>query len=232
MTNQNEALSALVDDALGTDEAQQLLERLHGAPDTAQREASQRLQRYALLGEMMRADATSPWMTRCVQRDVVAEVMQQIRVDALQPNAELPDPVMAVKVAPVSTWLGDWTSGWRAPAFSMALAASVAGVMLLVVQPESPVDSGRNVLTAQTKDGTKERAEEKVIKAAPAGLVARSAPALAETPAAPESLAALESAAEADVMPDTYLLQHLTHAAGGPMRNLSSNVRLASYERP
>lgn len=227
MTNQNEALSALVDDALGADEAQQLLARLHAAPDTAQRDAAQRLERFALLGEMMRADTVSPWMMRSVQRDVVAEVMQQIRVDALQPNAAMPE-----KVAPVSIWLGDWMSGWRAPAFSMALAASVAGVMLLVVQPESPVEPGQNVLTAQVK----QQAEERVKVAASAGFVSRSTPVLAETPTAPESLAALESAAESDVMPDmmpdTYLLQHLTHAEGGPMRNLSSNVRLASYERP
>jgi hypothetical protein len=231
MTNQNEALSALADNALGADELQQLLERLHAEPNTlhreaVQREVAQRLERYALLGELMRADAESPLMARNARRDVVTDVMQRVRADALQPELDMPQQVVTTpeKVLFMGSRLGGWMSGWRAPALSMALAASIAGVMLLVVKPESPIGQQPGVLTAQ------------VDEAAAARLVAQTSPKQVETEAqaAPESLAALESAADADVdaVPDAYLLQHLTHTAGGPMRTLSSNMRLASYERP
>ncbi|HES76675.1 MAG TPA: hypothetical protein ENO09_06680 [bacterium] len=212
----DEMLSALADGALSGDEVRKVFSRLNTAPRGAQHDAARRLERYALLGELMRAEADSPLFSALAQhhasgerpRDVVGAVMQHIATDTM--------PTQSTRSVPVAQkpdfWHG-WLEGWRAPAFSMALAASVAVVMLVVVQ-DAGVNVGEPVLSAQ--------------RTAPVLNVQRSAlPDLTET--AP-SLATLE--APADALPDAYLLQHLAHAEGGAVRNLSSNVRLASYERP
>lgn len=208
----DEMLSALADGALSDIEVQQMLAHLNAAPRGIQHEAAKQLERYTLLGELMRAEADSPLFTQAAKRrasrDVVGSVMQQIAAE----TAQMP------KASPQHTepkprfWAGV-LQGWRAPIFSMALAASVAGVMLVVVQDAGVVPQESN-LSAQINAP--------VLKAQQAKL-----PDLTES--AP-SLAALEPSA--DALPDAYLLQHLAHAEGGPMRNLSSNVRLASYERP
>ncbi|OYY74926.1 MAG: hypothetical protein B7Y40_02960 [Gammaproteobacteria bacterium 28-57-27] len=220
--NDDELLSAFADDALSEGEVRQVLSRLRTAPRGTQHDAARRLERYALLGELMRAEADSPLFavaaqsraTRDTPRDVVGTVMQQIATEAAQ--AQAPQPV-SVTHKP-SRW-NDWLQGWRAPALSMALAASVAGVMLVVVQdagvsPDEPVISADN--------------------AAPLGSEYRAAvPDLTEpTVRSTNRLAEADTVSDADALPDAYLLQHLANAEGGPMRTLSSNVRLASYERP
>lgn len=208
----DEWLSALADGALSDVEVRQVLARLNAAPRGIQHEAAKRLERHALLGELMRAEADSPLFAQATQRwasrDVVGSVMQQIATETAH--------AQTAKSVPLASKPRFWAGvlqGWRAPAFSMALAASVAGVMLVVVQDAGVVPQESN-LNAQINAP--------VLSAQQAKL-----PDLTES--AP-SLAALE--ASADALPDAYLLQHLAHAEGGPMRNLSSNVRLASYERP
>lgn len=218
--NEDEILSALADDALSEDEVRQVLSRLRTAPRGTQHDAARRLERYALLGELMRAEADSPLFavaaqrrtSRAAPRDLVGAVMQQIATESAQTQ-----PAQPVSVAHKPSLWGDWLQGWRAPALSMALAASVAGVMLVVVQ-DAGVNPGESMLSAKS--------------AAPLLNAQRPAlPDLTETAASSAPpLAELEAAA--DTLPDAYLLQHLTHAEGGPVRNLSSNVRLASYERP
>jgi len=220
--NDDELLSAFADDALSESEVRQVLSRLRTAPRGTQHDAARRLERYALLGELMRAEADSPLFAVAAQaraepdarRDLVGSVMQQIATEAAQ--AQPPQPV---SVAHKPSLWSDWLQGWRAPALSMALAASVAGVMLVVVQdagvnPDEPVMSADN--------------------AAPVGNASRAAvPDLTEpTVRSTNRLAEADIASDADTLPDAYLLQHLANAEGGPMRTLSSNVRLASYERP
>lgn len=216
MANDDEMLSALVDDALSESEVRQILSRLSAAPRGTQHDAARRLERYAKLGELMRAEADSPLFAEIAQRrasrDLVGAVMQKIATETVQAQPSHPFAVQS-KAKP---WSG-WFTTWRAPAFSLALAASVAGVMLVVVQ-DAGVDTDAPVISAQNNIHT--------LNERPAAL-----PDLTETAASSAPpLAELE--AEADALPDTYLLQHLAHAEGGPMRNLSSNVRLASYERP
>ncbi len=214
--NDDEMLSALADDALSADEERQVLSRLNAAPRGTQHDAARRLERYALLGELMRAEVDSPLFAEMAQRrtsrDLAGSVMQQIATEAAQAQPSRP---VAVQLK-ANSWSG-WFTGWRAPAFSMALAASVAGVMLVVVQdagidPKAPAINAQNNATMLN---------EQPVAVPDLTVVATSnAPPLAEQDTA------------ADVLPDSYLLQHLAHAEGGPMRNLSSNVRLASYERP
>ncbi|MDD2893827.1 MAG: hypothetical protein PHF20_07830 [Halothiobacillaceae bacterium] len=220
--NDDELLSAFADDALSASEVQQVLSRLRTAPRGTQHAAARRLERYALLGELMRAEADSPLFAVAAQpraeldarRDLVGSVMQQIATQTAQ--AQPPQPV---SVAHKPSFWSDWLQGWRAPALSMALAASVAGVMLVVVQdagvnPDEPVISADN--------------------AAPLGSEYRAAvPDLTEpTVRSTNRLAEANTLADMDALPDAYLLQHLANAEGGPIRTLSSNVRLASYERP
>lgn len=213
----DEMLSALADGALSDVEVQQMLARLNAAPRGMQHEAAKRLERHALLGELMRAEADSPLFTQAIKRqaprDVVGSVMQQIATEtAHMPKA---NPLRAEPKP--DFWVGV-LQGWRAPVFSMALAASVAGVMLLVVQ-DADVAPQKLELNAQVNSPM---VNTPIVNAQQSNL-----PDLTEPK---PSLAALESSA--DGLPDAYLLQHLAHAEGGPMRNLASNVRLASYERP
>ena len=212
----DEMLSALADGALSDVEVRQMLARLNAAPRGIQHEAAKRLERHALLGELMRAEADSPLCAQAAKRrasrDVVGSVMQQIATEtAHMPKA---NPLRAEPKP--DFWVGV-LQGWRAPVFSLALAASVAGVMLLVVQ-DADVAPQKLELNAQVNSP--------MVNAQQSNL-----PDLTEPK---PSLAALESSLEpsADALPDAYLLQHLAHAEGGPMRNLASNVRLASYERP
>lgn len=216
IANDDEMLSALADDSLSTDEVRQLLSRLRSAPRGTQHDAARRLERYALLGELMRAEVDSPLFAEMAQRrasrDLVGAVMQQIATETVSAQPSHPVTVQSKS----NRWSG-WLAGWRAPAFSMALAASVAGVMLVVVQ-DAGVNPAMPVIKAENNAP--------VLSAQRAAL-----PDLTETVASSTPpLAELE--ATADALPDAYLLQHLAHAEGGPMRNLSSNVRLASYERP
>lgn len=214
--NDDEMLSALADGALSADELRQVMSRLNSAPRGTQHAAARRLERYAMLGELMRTEVDSPLFAEMAQRrasrDLVGAVMQQIAADATPVQSSPPRAVQ-----PKPNFLSGWLVGWRAPALSMALAASIAGVMLVVVQ-DAGVAPGTPVINAENTSP--------ILSAQRAALpdlteaVTNSAPPLAELEAA------------ADALPDAYLLQHLAHAEGGPMRNLSSNVRLASYERP
>ena len=100
--------------------------------------------------------------------------------------------------------------------WSVGLAASVAAVMLLLtpdvgLEPTAPTLSAQHTPALRS---TESLAPQDLSVAGAAG----------------SSLAELE--ASAGSVPDPYLIQHLTHADAGPMRTLSSNVRLASYERP
>jgi len=214
--NDDELLSALADDALSADEIRQVLSRLHAAPRGSQHDAARRLGRYALLGELMRAEADSPLLAEMAQRrtarDLAGSVMQQIATETAHAQSSRP---VAVQLK-ANSWSG-WFTGWRAPALSMALAASVAGVMLVVVQ-DAGIDPKAPVIHAQNNAS--------MLQERPSAAPDLTVVATSNTP----PLTELEAAA--DVLPDSYLLQHLAHAEGGPMRNLSSNVRLASYERP
>ncbi len=210
-----ERLSALADDALSNDELRQMLAQMRERG--IQHRAARQLERYALLGELMRAEADSPLFVQAAQRaprDVVGSVMQQIASEDAQVARAAPRKIAESELTP--GFFGGVLAGWRAPVLSMALAASVAGVML-VMTPDTGVEQSVPALTAQS---------------APAGVKpeANQAQDLTVPSSAVETLAELE--ADADNIPDPYLLQHLAHAEGGPMRTLSSNVRLASYERP
>lgn len=219
----DEMLSALADGALSDVEVRQVLARLNAAPRGIQHEAAKRLERHALLGELMRAEADSPLCAQAAKRrasrDVVGSVMQQIATETTQMQTANP---LRAEPKP-DFWVGV-LQGWRAPVFSLALAlaASVAGVMLLVVQ-DADVVPQKLELNAQVNSPM---VNTPIVNAQQSNL-----PDLTEPK---PSLAALESSLEpsADALPDAYLLQHLAHAEGGPMRNLASNVRLASYERP
>lgn len=220
--NDDELLSALADDALSEGEVRQLLSRLRTAPRGTQHDTARRLERYALLGELMRAEVDSPLFTLAAQaraepdarRDLVGSVMQQIATQTAQAQ-----PLQPVSVAHKPSFWSNWLQGWRAPALSMALAASVAGVMLVVVQ-DAGVNQGEPVISADN--------------AAPVSSGHRAAvPDLTEpTLSGTNRLAEADTVFDADTVPDAYLLQHLANAEGGPIRTLSSNVRLASYERP
>jgi len=215
----DEMLSALADNALSAEEVRQLCARLGAAPRGSRHDAARRLERHALLGELMRAEADSPLFVEMAQRrasrDLVGTVMQQIATETVP--AQSPHPV-AVQSKNTNPWNG-WLAGWRAPAFSMALAAGVAGVMLVVVQ-DAGVNPDEPVITAE--------------RVAPSGNAHQAAvldltePTVSGTSRVAEANTALDT----DTLPDAYLLQHLANAEGGPMRTLSSNVRLASYERP
>ena len=217
----DEMLSALADGALSDVEVRQVLARLNAAPRGIQHEAAKRLERHALLGELMRAEADSPLFAQAAKRqasrDVVGSVMQQIATE----TAHMPKSNPLRAEPKPDFWVGV-LQGWRAPVFSLALAVSVVGVMLLVVQ-DADVAPQKLELNAQVNSPM---VNTPIVNAQQSNL-----PDLTEPK---PSLAALESSLEPslDALPDAYLLQHLAHAEGGPMRNLASNVRLASYERP
>jgi negative regulator of sigma E activity len=224
--NDDELLSAFADDALSESEVRQVLSRLRTASRGTQHDAARRLERYALLGELMRAEADSPLFAVAAQsratcdtrrdapRDVVGSVMQQIATETAQAQPSRP-----VSVAHKPSLWGDWLQGWRAPALSMALAASVAGVMLVVVQ-DAGVSPDEPVITAERVAPVR--------NAHQAAVLDLTEPTVSGT----SRLAEANTALDTDALPDAYLLQHLANAEGGPMRTLSSNVRLASYERP
>lgn len=174
-----ETLSALVDDALGRHETDRLLEQLRH-----DRQARQRIERYAMIGMAMRGEA--PVMPR---RDLALEVMRRIQSESAVPDGRV------VATGLDSGW--PW-QGWRVPAFGVALAATMTGVAVLVAQPARHAPDPAFV-----------------------ALTPAVAPAMAQA-----------FAQESESMPDPYLIQHLTHAEGGPMTAMSSSVRLVAYERP
>ncbi|GEM_PF-2041466 len=115
-----EAVSALLDDALGQHETDHLLGRLRDDPV-----ARAKLNRYALIGMAIRAETEG-----LPRRDLSADIMARLR-------AESTASVRTAPMAPRRFGLGleGLLRGWRMPAFGMALAATVAGVAVLIVQP-------------------------------------------------------------------------------------------------
>lgn len=203
----HEQISALLDNELSAQELRHFL--AHHTARGEQHAAQRTLQRYARLSALMRDDADAALIQS--SRDVVSSVMQRI---ASEPMPRDTASQAAQAPAPRNPGWGHVLAGWRAPALSMALAASIAAAFL-VFNPQPAVTPNAGVLTAQ--HGTTQPVTSPASNASPT-----TAPAV--------TLAELESAG--DAMPDPYLLHHLTQAEGGPMRSLSSNVRLASYERP
>jgi negative regulator of sigma E activity len=181
----DETLSAMLDDALSRHEVDQLLEQLRHDP-----QGSERMGRYSLIGMAMRGE-----LVEAPSRDMTARIMASIRAEQMAP---------ARRVTLLDT-LREGLRTWRIPALGLALAATVAGVAVLVIQPAQ-----------QNPDGSF------VVLSAPQG------------PQHTVQVAAkgAQEAQEADVMPDPYLVQHLTYAEGGPMTSMASNIRLVAYERP
>lgn len=179
----DEALSAMLDDALSRHEVDQLLEQLRHDPRECER-----MGRYSLIGMAMRGE-----LEEAPARDMTARIMARIR-------AEQPVPV---RRATALDTLRDWLGSWRLPAFGMALAATVAGIAVLVIHParQGPDDS----------------------------FVVLTAPQVLSVQVAAKDA---QDARETEAMPDPYLVQHLTYAEGGPMTSMASNVRLVAYERP
>ncbi|HET19842.1 MAG TPA: hypothetical protein ENO16_04465 [Chromatiales bacterium] len=182
-----EAVSALLDDALNRHEFDQLLQQLRQVPHERER-----MGRYSLIGMAMRGE-----FEEIPTRDMTAGIMARIRAEDAVPRKRLP----------ALGALRDWLDNWRVPAFGMALAATVAGVAVLVIQPVQDTPDARFVVlgTPQAQQASVE---------------------------APRPAAVQVAAQDADGMPDPYLVQHLTYAEGGPMNSMSSNVRLVAYERP
>ncbi|MGC8854428.1 MAG: sigma-E factor negative regulatory protein [Halothiobacillaceae bacterium] len=178
----DEALSAMLDDALSRHEVDQLLEQLRHDP-----RESERMGRYSLIGMAMRGE-----LAEAPSRDMTARIMASIRAEQ-----------MPVRRATVLDTLRDWLGTWRLPAFGMALAATVAGIAVLVTHPaqQNPDDSFV-VLTTPQVSGVQIAAKD------------------------------MQDVQGTDAMPDPYLVQHLTYAEGGPMTSMASNVRLVAYERP
>ncbi|MDM7322448.1 MAG: sigma-E factor negative regulatory protein [Gammaproteobacteria bacterium] len=181
--DRDEALSAMLDDALSRHEVDQLLEQLRHDP-----RESERMDRYSLIGMAMRGE-----LGEVPSRDMTASIMASIRAQQVAP----------VPRATVLDTLRDWLGTWRLPAFGMALAATVAGIAVLVIHPaqQNPDDSFV-VLTSPQVSGVQVAAKD------------------------------TQKVQEMDALPDPYLVQHLTHAEGGPMTSMASNVRLVAYERP
>ncbi|MEW6691827.1 MAG: sigma-E factor negative regulatory protein [Pseudomonadota bacterium] len=179
----DEALSAMLDDALSRHEVDQLLEQLRHDP-----RESERMGRYSLIGMAMRGE-----LAEAPSRDMTARIMASIRAEQVAP----------VRRVTVLDTLRDWLGTWRLPAFGMALAATVAGIAVLVIHPaqQNPDDSFV-VLTAPQVSSVQVAAKD------------------------------TQEVQETDAMPDPYLVQHLTYAEGGPMTSMASNVRLVAYERP
>ncbi|MGK0673271.1 MAG: sigma-E factor negative regulatory protein [Halothiobacillaceae bacterium] len=180
----DEALSAMLDDALSRHEIDQLLEQLRHDP----REGAACVGRYSLIGMAMRGE-----LAEVPSRDMTARIMASIRAERVAP----------VHKATLLDTLRDWLGTWRLPALGMALAASVAGITVLVIH-----------LARQGPDDT---------------FVALTAPQL---PSVQVVTKHAQEVQEMDAMPDPYLVQHLTHAECGPMTSMVSNVRLVAYERP
>ncbi len=179
-----EDLSALLDDALGRHECDALLERLREAP-----QARACLARYSLIGMAMRGEIDD-----IPKHDLTLPIMARIRAE---------EPVLPGPRLNPSRWHGG-LGRWRMPALGMALAASLAGVAVLVIPSGQP-----------TPD---------------AGLVASNT---AETaPEAPETSSTQLASQDNEGMPDPYLIQHLTHAEGGPVNAMASYVRLVADDRP
>lgn len=182
-----EAVSALLDDALSRHEADDLLKQLRQAPHERARMA-----RYSLIGMAMRGE-----IEEIPTRDLTAGIMARIRAE---------DAVPRKRLAGLAA-LRDWVDNWRVPAFGMALAATVAGVAVLVIQPGQETPDAQFVVLSTP--ATQQAAVE-----------------------APRPATVQVAAQDTDGMPDPYLVQHLTYAEGGPMNSMASNVRLVAYERP
>jgi len=178
-----EAISAMLDDALSRHEVDQLLEQLRHDPG-----GGERMGRYSLIGMAMRDE-----LAQAPSRDMTARIMASIRAEQLE----------VVRRAGLLDTLRDWLGSWRLPALGMALAASVAGVAVLVLHParQTP-DESFVVLTAPQVSSVQLAAKDG------------------------------QETHETDAMPDPYLVQHLTYAEGGAMTSMASNVRLVAYERP
>jgi negative regulator of sigma E activity len=179
----DEALSAMLDDALSRHEVDQLLEQLRHDPRECER-----MGRYSLIGMAMRGE-----LAEAPSRDMTARIMASIRAEQIAP---------ARRVTLLDT-LREGLGTWRLPALGLALAATVAGIAVLVIPPaqQSP-DESFVVLTAPQVSSVQVVAKEAQV------------------------------ARETEAMPDPYLVQHLTYAEGGPMTSMASNVRLVAYERP
>lgn len=146
-TTIEETLSAMMDDALDRHDTEVMLDRVRH--DQA---ARQRIERYALIGMAMRNEASE-----VPPADLAEIIMARIRSEAAkQPSAR---PAFRLDF--------DWLrQGWRMPAFGMALAATVAGVAVMVVQPQQqtpdasfvaltppPVTESGTTQVAATQDG-------------------------------------------------------------------------------
>lgn len=214
-----EAVSAMLDDALSRHEVDQLLEQLRHDP-----RESERMGRYGLIGMAMRGE-----LVEVPSGDMAASIMASIRAELVAPDRFVRNesgvaPQGQGRRVPGLDALQDWLGTWRLPAFSMALAATVAGVAVLVIQPaqQSPDDSFV-VLTTPQVPNVQVAAQD----------VAASIPGFRPSGDAAHPNAALYGdVQDADAMPDPYLVQHLTYAEGGPMTSMASSVRLVAYERP
>ena len=116
-TTIEETLSAMMDDALDRHDTDSILDRVRH-----DRAARQRIERYALIGMAMRDEANE-----VPPADLADNIMARIRSEA----AKQPSTRSTFRLD------FDWLrQGWRMPAFGTALAATVAGVAVLLVQPQ------------------------------------------------------------------------------------------------
>ncbi|MEW6764830.1 MAG: sigma-E factor negative regulatory protein [Pseudomonadota bacterium] len=120
-----EAVSAMLDDALGQHETDLVIGRLRDDPA-----ARAKIDRYALIGMAIRAETDG-----LPRRDMSADIMARIRAESGFAARSVTSGSKRPRLFVFPIRLDGLLQGWRAPAFGMALAATVAGVAVLLVQP-------------------------------------------------------------------------------------------------
>lgn len=137
--NAAEKISAYIDDALNAEEIESLL----GTEDSAE-QADSRFSvaaRYHMVGDALRGELSDVSMV-----DVSAQIHQALRTESFDAVESTRKTKSVENSFNLLTWLDNFFGSMARPVAGMAVAASVAMLMVIVVQMESP-ESGQQLAT-------------------------------------------------------------------------------------
>ncbi len=189
-----EKISAYLDDVLSADEVDALIAESQSS-EHADKSFSTAA-RYHLMGEALRGELSDASMV-----DVSAQVHEALRNESF----DVVESVKPVKKSSFSENLFAWLDSFARPLTGMAVAASVAALMVVtVVQLESPADGQQLASTPENASAT---------------LVASKLP-VSDAPTKEAQMAEF----------DSYLAEHAEFAAQDTLQSRLPYVRAVSYE--
>ena len=224
MTNSNETFSAFVDSELTTSETNEQI-----SETTQDVNVRYRLQRYQLIGDVMRQQAGES-----IQLDFAAQIREQI--DQLEPLSK-PSTVQAEEASAES-----WFAKWFKPMSGVAVAASVAWVAVVSLQGLMNVDSRTGEFTEQANEialsapkstiNEHKLVSEQVNRLAQLPVLTNTVPVAAPvTLSAPDGRMNWSSAKKQSVSQsklNAYLVTHTEYST--PMQGMMPQARVAGFD--